>query len=414
MFTSIFKYLPIIFIAMYSVVEANCQTDTAKYIRRIASDTTQSSLNMDAAYNRPVFSVGKLPVAIGGYLEANTQYATTDGVSEGLSFQAKRFTIFLSSTIAPKIKFLSELEFEDGTKEINLEFAAMDVELHTLLNVRGGIIMNPIGAFNQNHDGPRWDFVDRPITATTLIPATLSNAGFGLHGKHFVHEWTLGYETYITNGFNDKIIDNAENRTSLAAGKSDPERFEENFSGVPMFTGKIAVRNRKIGEFGCSYMSGVYNKWRDDGVVLDKKRRAKVLAIDFNTSLLNDRVYVNAELAKIMVDIPDTYSQQYGSKQMGGYLDIVGTLLKRNLMNWRNARLNLGFRLEYADYNRGKFLETQGNIADDLWAIVPVLAFRPVGNTVIRFNYRHQQQRDLLGNPASKTGAVQLGFSTYF
>lgn len=192
---------------------------------------------MDAVYNRPFLSVGKLPIAIGGYVEANTEYAATDGVSNGFSFQARRLTLFFSSTIA-KTKVFSELEFEDGVKEINIEFAAMDIEFHPLLNLRAGILMNPIGGFNQNHDGPRWDFIDRPISATQIIPSTLSNVGFGFHGKYYFNRWIFGYEAYLTNGFDDQIISNSLNRTSLAEGKHNPERFIKSNSGLPMFTGK--------------------------------------------------------------------------------------------------------------------------------------------------------------------------------
>ena len=116
-------------------------------------DTTKMLMNMDAVYTRPFMAIGKTPVAVGGYVEANTSYFATDGVTEGFSFQMRRLTIFMSSTISKNIKFLSELEFEDGTKEINIEFAAIDIAFDPLLNLRGGIIMNPIGAFNQNHDG---------------------------------------------------------------------------------------------------------------------------------------------------------------------------------------------------------------------------------------------------------------------
>lgn len=70
--------------------------------------------------------------------------------------------------------------------------------------------MNPIGAFNQNHDGPRWDFIDRPISATTIIPSTLSNVGFGFYGKHFTPNLTIGYEAYLTNGFDDNIVSNSQ------------------------------------------------------------------------------------------------------------------------------------------------------------------------------------------------------------
>jgi len=413
-FISSFKLRTVLFLCCGSISMAQAQKDTTRFIQRIPIDTIKPKLNMDAAYNRPFLTAGKLPIAIGGYLEANTQYAQTDGVSDGFSFQARRFTLFFSSTIAPRIKFLSELEFEDGAKEINIEFAAMDIELHPLLNLRGGIVMNPIGAFNQNHDGPRWDFIDRPISATTIIPATLSNVGFGLHGKYFSHLWIVGYEAYLTNGFDDQIINNSDSRTSLAAGKNNPEKFEESNSGLPMFTGKMSVRHRKIGELGLSCLTGVYNRWQADGLVLDAKRSASVIAVDFNTALFDNRLNITTELAQVFVDVPETYTQQFGTQQFGGYMDLIWTLFRRPMLGWDKARLNVGARLEYADYNQGRFRETNGNIGDDIWAIVPSLAFRPVGTTVIRFNYRYQQQRDLFANNPSKTGVIQFGFSTYF
>src|SRR6218665_24622 len=414
MFIYISKNLLAVTALLFVCAQANAQAGTTKFIKRIPADTSKQKMNMDATYNRPFLTAGKLPVAIGGYLEANTQFAQTDGVNEGLSFQARRFTVFMSSTIAKKIKFLSELEFEDGTKEINLEFAAVDIEFHPLLNLRGGIIMNPIGAFNQNHDGPRWDFIDRPLSATTIIPSTLSNAGFGLHGKYFVKDWIFGYEAYLTNGFDDNVILNDESRTSLAAGKSNPEKFEESNSGSPMFTGKLALRNRKIAELGLSCITGVYNKWQEDGVILDNKRKASVVAVDFNTSLIKNRLNITGEAAKVFVNVPETYSQQFGTKQFGGYVDIVGTVLQRKIFSLDNSKLNVGVRLEYADYNQDKFKETGGKIADDIWAIVPSVAFRPVGTTVIRFNYRYEQQKDFLGNPPALTGVIQFGISTYF
>jgi hypothetical protein len=38
-----------------------------------------------------------------------------------------------------------------------------------------------------------------------------------------------------------------------------------------LFTGKVAIRNNKIGEIGLSYMVGAYNKFKEDGLTLDKK-----------------------------------------------------------------------------------------------------------------------------------------------
>ena len=399
--------------ASFLVLQLSAQIDPS-LLRRIPKDTTGLQMNMDAVYNRPFLQLGKLPVAIGGYAEANYQYLQEDGITEGHQFQMRRMTLFVSSAISKRIKFLSEIEFEDGTKEINIEFASIDFEFSPLLNFRGGIVMNPIGAFNQNHDGPKWEFIDRPISATQMLPATFSNVGFGLYGKQFTKDWVYGYEAYLTNGFNDKIIANIENKTFLPATKENKERFEESFNGSMLLTAKGAVKNRKIGEIGLSYMGGVYNKFEEDGLVLDKKRSVDVFAIDFNTTLPKLNTAINVEWAWVNVDIPDTYSEQFGRKQQGGFIDLVQPVLKRPMFGFENAVLNAGVRLEYVDWNKGKFKATDENIADEVFAIVPAISWRPTSQTVIRFNYRYNWQKDILGNPPARLAGFQFGVSTYF
>ncbi|RQO74859.1 hypothetical protein DBR43_05620 [Pedobacter sp. KBW06] len=392
---------------------AKAQIDPLLLKTKVA-DTGKQALNMDAIYSRPFTAVGKLPVALGGYMEANWQYMGKEGVSEGHQFQFRRMTLFVASAIGKKIKFLSEIEFEPAEKEIAVEFAALDFELHPLLNLRGGMIVNPIGAFNQNHDGPKWEFTDRPIAMTQMLPATWSNAGFGIYGKYYQKDWMFGYELYASSGFDNSIITNKENKTFLPASKANAERFEEIASGEPLITGKIAFRHQKIGEIGLSYMGGIYNKWKDDGIVIDDKRALRVFAIDFNTSIPVLNTFITGEWAWVNVDVPKTYTQQFGSRQQGGFVDIVQPVLKRNILGWQNATLNLACRLEYVDWNVGKFRETGGNIADELWSIMPGISFRPKAQTVLRLNYRAQGQKDLLGNPSVRSAALQFGISTYF
>ncbi len=376
-------------------------------------DSSKMIMNMDAVYTRPFMAFGKAPVAVGGYVEANTSYFATDGVNEGLSFQMRRLTIFMSSTISKNIKFLSEIEFEDGTKEINIEFAAVDIEFHPLFNLRGGVIMNPIGAFNQNHDGPKWEFIDRPIMATQMLPATWSNVGFGFHGKKYTRNLVIAYETYLTNGFDDSIIANSENKTFLPATKLNRDRFEESANGVPLLTSKIAVRHRKFGELGISHMGGVYNKFQEDGIQLDTRRRVDAWAIDFN-STLPSKTYLAGEIAWVNVDVPETYTQQFGSSQVGAYFDIVHPIWNGKIFSWEHAVFNAVVRTEYVDWNRDSFRETGEPIADEITAVVPGLSFRPSSQTVIRFNYRFESQKDLLGNPPARTGGFQFGISSYF
>ncbi|MBL4670053.1 MAG: hypothetical protein JKY30_12435 [Flavobacteriales bacterium] len=377
-------------------------------------DTSASVLNMDAAYNRPFLTADKMPVSLGGYLEANSIYSTEDGVTEGLSFQARRLTLFMSASISKRIKFLSEIEFEDGTKEIGIEFAALDVAFHPVLNFRGGIIMNPIGAFNQNHDGPKWEFVERPDVAVNMLAATWANAGFGLYGKAHKGNWVLGYEVYLTNGFNNSITDNEENKTFLPAAKANEERFEESNNGRALFTGKLAIKNRKIGEIGFSYMGGIYNKFEEEGLILDEERRLDVFAIDFNTTIKKTGTYIVGEIIFINIDVAETFTQQFGNKQRGAFVDIVQTVLKKEMFGWKEATFNIAARLDYVDWNIGTFKETGTEIGEDLWAISPAISFRPSAQTVFRINYRYQWQKDILSNPAAKTATWLFGISTYF
>ena len=161
-------------------------------------------------------------------------------------------------------------------------------------------------------------------------------------------------------------------------------------------------------------MGGIYNKFEEDGLELDKKRRLDVFAIDFNTTIKKTATYIVGEYVIATIDVPDTYTQQFGNKQQGFFVDVVQTIFKRKILDWENASFNFAARLDYVDWNVGTFKETGTNIGEDLWAISPAISFRPTTQTVFRLNYRYQWQKDILNNPPALTAAWLFGFSTYF
>ena len=102
---------------------AIAQIDPA-LLRRTAKDTSGLLLNMDAVYNRPFLQLGKLPVALGGYAEANYQYLQEDGITEGHQFQMRRLTLFVSSSISKRIGFMM-LRIYGEIVEISMLLALM-------------------------------------------------------------------------------------------------------------------------------------------------------------------------------------------------------------------------------------------------------------------------------------------------
>ena len=382
--------------------------------RTKGNDTTQTI--QDAIYNRPFITMGQTKTSIGGYLEGNTNYLVEDGVAEGFSMELRRFNIFLYSTIIPRVRFISELEFEHGTEEISLEMAILDFEINPGLILRGGIILVPIGRFNQNHDAPQWEIVDRPLVSTLIIPSTYSDVGFGANGKFFANSLIFTYDAYLVNGLRSGVVGNATGRTDLQSGKSQ-ELFAEDENKSPALTGRLGVRHRNFGEIGLSAYSGAYNVFKIDGIDIASKRNLTIVAGDFLWE--GSRLTIQGEVALTNIEAAPDQSEQFGEKQWGGFLDIVYTILKRRMIGWDNAALKGTLRMEKVDLNQGEFPNEGGiiqdtRIYDDITALVFGLGFRPGAGTILRMNYRYHWTRDFLGNPTIKSANFQVGFASYF
>jgi hypothetical protein len=367
--------------------------------------------NQDAIYDRPFITIGKTRTAVGGYVEGNTNYFSEDGVSEGFSMELRRFNIFLYSSIHPRIKFLSELEFEHGTEEIALETALLDFELHPALNFRAGILLPQIGLVNANHDSPKWEFVERPLSSTEIIPTTLSEIGFGFHGKLYAGNNIISYDAYLVNGLQDGVILNSMGKTHLASGK-DLEMFGEDNNGTPMYNGRVAIANRKVGELGFGYYGGTYNTFRIEGTPVAARRNLSLFAVDFSTQI--KKLKIQGEAASVNIDVPQEISEVYGTKQWGGFVDLVYPVMQRRVLKFDNAVLNVSLRAERIDYNIGKFLVTDSNIGDEVTALSLGIGLRPVPGTIIRANYRYHWIHDNLDNPAIHLGGIQVGVASYF
>jgi len=349
--------------------------------------------------------------SIGGYVEGNTNWFVEDGVSEGFSMELRRFNVFLFSQISQRVRFLSELEFEHGTEEIALETALVDLQIRPELTVRAGIILPPLGYLNQNHDSPRWDFVERPLVSTDIIPSTLSEVGGGIYGRLPLGRATLTYDAYLTNGLADGVVGNELGRTDVASGKSEELVGEDN-NGSPALSGRIAIRSPSLGEAGVSYYGGHYNSFRVEGEEVEERRWLGIAALDFGGSL--GPANVRGELAYATVDVPPGMVEIFGDTQWGGHVDVTLPLWRPRLTSYQNAVVAGALRLERVDYNVGEFVSTGEPIRDDVSALAVGLSMRPTPGTVFRANYRFHRIRDFAGNPTTRMAGFQVGFATYF
>lgn len=365
-------------------------------------------------YDRPyLLRIGSAStdVALGGYFELVGSYLQQNGVSDGFTAEARRFNIFLTSKIADRLRLTSELEFEHGTQGIGLETAALDVLLHHGFNLRGGIVLVPIGKFNIAHDAPLYDVIDRPLVSTLIIPATLSEVGGGIFGALYPGGHKLTYEAYVINGLTDGVV--AAEGTRIAAGKQGP-RFQKDNNGQPAVSARLgyALPPRRLFrlETALSFYSGTYNTFAADGLTLDDPRWLHILAYDLEASL--GPVTVRGELAYARIDLPSSLTERHGAEQLGLYCEAIGTFLQRKLLVFPRAALAAVARLDWVDLNRSSRPSGEP-LGDETTRLTVGLSFRPAPGTSLRVGYRYEWITDLLGNPV-RGGGFQLGMASYF
>lgn len=204
-------------------------------------------------YAKPFVSFPK--AIVGGYfdiqyrahrnsvLESGRDGGTTNG------FDQQRFVPFIYADITEHLKFASEIEIEHGIRatndvEISLEFAHIDYLLNEKVNLRGGVVLIPLGKFNLLHDSPLNDLTDRPIVSRLIIPSTMSETGAGLYGTFYPgRTGKLDYEVYFTTGPCGYNSDGEPRVTEFNGTKDSRQRKCGSADGLDINNGK-AVSGR--------------------------------------------------------------------------------------------------------------------------------------------------------------------------
>jgi hypothetical protein len=123
---------------------------------------------------------------LSGYMELH--YNNPDSGDGQLDFH--RFVLLMTHGFTPRIRFTGELEVEhaivEGLEEegeLELEQAYVDFLIARSFNLRGGMMLVPLGIINERHEPPVFNGVERPLVDTVIIPTTWFDVGFGAHGE---------------------------------------------------------------------------------------------------------------------------------------------------------------------------------------------------------------------------------------
>jgi hypothetical protein len=363
----------------------------------------------DGADDRPFVSggitdkpfIGQVSrTSIGGYTETHFRWERELGLTEELTFDMKRFNLFVYTPVSSRLRVAAEIEFEEKGEEIVVEAALIDFEFHPTVTLRAGILLAPLGRFNIAHDSPANDLTDRPLMNTELIGTALSEVGMGFYGAIFPSNASrVTYEIYAVNGFHDGVALNDADGTRIPAGK---DNIEDN-NNRPSVTGRLALSPGSAGELGLSVHTGPYNTWEIDGLTVDDQRDLTLFVLDGDVNWR--RFQLLGEYATASIDVPAA-SSLLAESQNGFYLQGNSRFGHGWLSTLPDAEFTAVARWGQVDFDTDVDGDSQNRLTLGL-------NLRPVEDAVFKLDYQRNWTRDRFNNE-SKSAALLFSVATYF
>jgi len=133
-------------------------------------------------------------VTVGAYGEI--LYNQPEGANGELDVQ--RLVLLFGYNFNDKIQFVTEIEVEH-VKEVFVEQAFINYNVANNVNLRGGLMLVPMGIINEFHEPTTFNGTERPGVDNVIVPTTWREIGVGVTGRF--NSISLGYQAYIFNGF---------------------------------------------------------------------------------------------------------------------------------------------------------------------------------------------------------------------
>lgn len=241
------------------------------------SGTAQTYLDstINSAMKRVLFA-NPNEFSIGSYGEAHYNQTIHDNHFSNGNIDLHRVIMYMGYKFNNKLQFFSETEFEH-VKEVYVEQAFLNYSYNSLINIKAGVILIPMGFVNEFHEPTLFNGVERPNVDKYVIPSTWSEMGIGLHG--LIKRANIKYQLYAVNGF--KGYDGSA-KISASGLRSARQKGAEALITTPSITGKVTffglngLRIGLSGYYGNSESSMYHGLDREDQAAQDQADSSSV------------------------------------------------------------------------------------------------------------------------------------------
>jgi len=152
-------------------------------------------------------------VTVGAYGEM--LYNQPEGDNGELDVQ--RLVLLFGYRFNDKTQFVTEVEMEH-VNEIFVEQAFVNYNVANNVNLRGGLMLVPMGIINEFHEPTTFNGTERPSMDNAIVPTTWREIGIGVTGRF--NSISLGYQAYVFNGFKSTAFDEEGGVDGFLGGSS--------------------------------------------------------------------------------------------------------------------------------------------------------------------------------------------------
>ena len=193
-------------------------------------DSTTAQNQQQNAVNR-ILSVDRSSgVIVGGY--AQVDYNQPEGLNGNLDVH--RLVLLVGYKFNDKVQFVTEIEYEH-VKELYVEQAFLQYTIADNVNLRGGLMLVPMGIINEYHEPTTFNGVERPNVDKSIVPSTWREIGLGVTGK--IDNASIRYQAYVFNGFASVNGDNVLGGSN--ALRNGRQKGSESIISTPNLSAKI-------------------------------------------------------------------------------------------------------------------------------------------------------------------------------
>jgi hypothetical protein len=166
-------------------------------LQGLYSQSSDTTFRQNAA-NTLLTNAEKNRVTMGMYAEIDYNQQFADTVKHDGNLDVHRLVLLFAYKFTNRTTFVTEIELEH-VSEIYVEQAFLNVKVNNMLNIKGGVLLIPMGIINEYHEPTIRNGVERPLVDVYIVPTTWREIGLGVSGNF--NSASIGYQLYLVNGF---------------------------------------------------------------------------------------------------------------------------------------------------------------------------------------------------------------------